>query len=308
MAIDSRMAVLDPALRTLTEHDLKLYDRSSLSPLIRAVLLGVPAGELKKYKAHVDGTDDQGRSALRLAVELGSLDMVKELIDNLGANVDAPDKEGVTPLHTACARGDGELVDLLLCKVKQPCPVDLIRSETPLIAACKNMNWMIVERLMKMDVSAADSAGRTALHWVMLRAASIADCMDAVNCLLANQANVNAQDKQGRAPLHIAAERGLADACALLVKRGAKLNIPDSNGETPLHRCVVRPNTLQGKTSALQTLLDLKADPLIRRLDGKTIEDLLTSAFEQRTWNDAQRIVLEVAIKRVRKAADAHPK
>jgi ankyrin repeat protein len=304
MTANARMGLVDPALRVLSELRLTLRDRSTLSPLARAVLLGTPVGELKKYKEHVDSVDESGRTPVRFAVELGALEVLKELIDGLGSNPDKPDADGLTPLHVACIRGDGEMVDVLLLKAKHPNSVDKLRGETPLIAACRSMNWELVERLMKMDVTHSDNQGRTALHWIMMKATSIADCIEAVNCLLTNQANINAQDEHGRAPLHFAAERGMGEACGLLVKRGAKLNITDEVGETPLHRCIIRPNVLQGKTCALQILLDLKADVSIRRQDGKTVEDLIASSLAGKTWTDSQKISFEVALRRIRKSLE----
>ena len=302
------MGVVDPALRVLSELRLSLRDRTTLSPLARAVLLGTAVAELRKYKEYVDSADEFGRTPVRFAVEMGTLEVVKELIDGLGADPDKPDMDGITPLHVACIRGDGEMVDVLLLKCKNPSTVDNIRGETPLIAACRNMNWELVERLIKQDVTHSDKQGRTALHWIMLKATSIADCIEAVNCLLTNQANINAQDEHGRSPLHFAAERGMGEACGLLIKRGAKLNITDEFGETPLHRCVVRPSVLQGKTCSLQILLDLKADPAIRRHDGKTVEDLILQALQTRTWTDPQKISFEVALRRIRKSLESSPK
>ena len=303
MTEDWRRCVIDPALRVLVELDLPLKDRKSLSPLSRAVLLGTPVMELKKYREDADETDDQGRTAVRYAVEMGSLETTKELLDNIGVNPDLPDLCGITPLHVACNRGDSEIVDALLRKVKLPSVVDN-KGETALIAACRAMNWELVSRLAKIGVAVADSSGRTALHWIMMNTTSITECMEAFECLLSNEANINAQDSRGRAPLHVAAERGLSDACLLLAKRGARLNITDNQGETPLHRCVMRPALLQGKNSVLQTLLELKADVSIKRLDGKTADDVVAILLTERTWTESQRVALEVGHRRLKKAME----
>jgi len=303
MADDWRQCVLDPALRVLAELNLTVNDRNSISPLSRAVLLGAPAAELKKYRQYMDKLDDRGRTALRYAVEMGSLETTKELVDSLNANVDVADAEGVSPVHVAARRGDIEILDVLLKKAAQVVVPDK-HGETPLVAACRLMNWEVVPRLAKHGLGNADAAGMTPLHWVMTKTSSISDCSEAVEALLSSNADVNAQNLDGCTPLHLAAKRGLSDACQLLVKRGAKLNIPDKKGEIPLHKSISQPTILQGKNCALQVLIDMKSDVTARRLDGKTADDIIANALSTRTWTDAQKIAFEVARRRLAKATE----
>ena len=269
----------------------------------RAVLVGTPVMELRKYRQHIDALDDYGRTPLRLAVELGNLEVVKELLENLNSNPNLPDSSKVTPLHVACSRGDIEVVDLLLRKVEEQAVVD-VNGETPLITCCRTMHWEIVPRLTKIDVAIADAKGKTALHWMIQNVASISECNGALEYLLTNRCNVNAQDERGRAPLHLAASRGFVDACQILIKRGAQKDIPDNLGETPLHKCIMKPSLLQGKPTVLQYLLDSKVDILIKRNDGKTAYDVLCSMLTERTWNENQKLALEVGIRLLKRAMD----
>jgi len=51
-------------------------------------------------------------------------------------------------------------------------------------------------------------------------------------------------------------------------------------------------------------LLENKADIMIKRLDGKTADDIVAQALASRTWNESQKVALEVAHRRLKKAMD----
>lgn len=54
-----------------------------------------------------------------------------------------------------------------------------------------------------------------------------------VELLLARGAAVNAQDNQGRTPLHAAAFKGHKELAVLLVSHGADVNLKDNDKYTP---------------------------------------------------------------------------
>lgn len=294
------------ALRVLRELGLEVGDGSSLSHLHRAVLLGTPSVELKKYSADLNAQDDHGRTPLRYAIEMGSLETCKELVE-LGANVDLPDRLSIYPAHSACSRGDGEVLELLWRRTLVPNAVDSVRGETCLVTACRHRNWELVPRLTRADLTKADSQGKTALHWLVANVQSSTDCLEVVSFLLANGANVNAMDSQGLAPLHLAASRGLVDMIQVLVKAGAQVNLAGNGGagNTPLHLAVAKPSLLLGKTNAMTALIELKADAAAkRRGDSATALDLVVHAQNSRTWNDSQNVALEVAARKLKKAVE----
>ena len=76
---------------------------------------------------------------------------------------------------------------------------------TPLILAARLAIEGMVEQLIEAeaDLNFADAAGKTALHW----AASVNN-VEAVNILLQNGANRDAQDDKDETPLYLAAREG----------------------------------------------------------------------------------------------------
>lgn len=96
----------------------------------------------------------------------------------------------------------------------------------------------------RANVSAADSKGRTALHF-----AASNDNEELVAFLLEHGADPNVQDLNGSTPLHLATmtSKGI---CELLVDAGAKSSAVDTFGKTALHWVTERLGLM--KTDILQ--------------------------------------------------------
>lgn len=79
----------------------------------------------------------------------------------------------------------------------------------------------------------ADIEATNDLGWTALSSAARWDSCVPMLALLHLGANVNAQCKQRRTPLHQACHGGKADAADLLLRWSADETIPDGHGETP---------------------------------------------------------------------------
>lgn len=99
-----------------------------------------------------------------------------------------------------------------------------------------------------------------------LMVASEAGRTDTVRRLLAEGADVNAQETSGATPLMVAALCGHTDVVRLLLEHGADVNVEDPDGVTALMMLAQ-----QGHTEIVELLLEAKADVNVaRKTDGIT--------------------------------------
>jgi hypothetical protein len=91
--------------------------------------------------------------------------------------------------------------------------------------------------------------------------------------LLAAGADVNAQNDEGIAPLHLAGSPELVD---ILVRRGADLNIPSRNGRSPVWVHAME----RDGGRALLRLLELGADPNVPNRFGETALDIALRRYD----------------------------
>ncbi len=100
------------------------------------------------------------------------------------------------------------------------------------------------------DVNARDKLGETPLHVAVVRG-----YREIASLLIEKGADVNARDVRGLTPVHAAAWRGSRDTVDLLITNGADINALDKDRLTPLHTAA-----LAGRTETVALLIEKGAD------------------------------------------------
>eukprot|EP01083_Nonionella_stella_P280475 954148_1 len=111
--------------------------------------------------------DDERKTALHCAAELGHIEVVGALLENPNVNVNQSDGKGRTPLDLAARKGHSEVVQLLL---RNPNLLDVNRTDdlgfTPLYLAAWNGHSEVVQVLLgnpKVDVNSTNNLSNTTL-------------------------------------------------------------------------------------------------------------------------------------------------
>lgn len=150
-----------------------------------------------------------------------------------GCLVDIATRRGDTALHLAAEAGCAENIEILLDHGANP-SLRNRRAQTALHLAARAHSLESVEALLKRggsDPNAEDNDGRTPLHVALGRSTLAFDVSEA---LVARNADVNKPDKYGYTPLHVAALNELSQSVDILIQHGADLSARTKGGTTAL--------------------------------------------------------------------------
>ncbi|GLB05653.1 hypothetical protein AtubIFM57258_000942 [Aspergillus tubingensis] len=218
-----------------------------------------------------------GRSALSLAAEYGTIDVLEILLKQSWSfpfvlrttrwiDVNEVDNSGLSPLAHAAYNGNESIVSLLLSKRGIRPDVRAFSGRTPFGYAAGRGHLNIIKMLLatgKVDPDSVDYAGLTPIVY-----AADAQHEDVVSFLLnTGRVKPNRKDSRGMTLLSRAAHRGYGSIVRILLDFGVKdLNSRDKYGRTPLLHAA-----LTGQGNIVKSLLSTGIpDPNCRDAGGKT--------------------------------------
>ena len=245
------------------KEDVNRREPDGSTPLQWAVYKGDVAEvvRLLRLGADVKLANNYGVTAMTLAAEVGSADMLKALVE-AGADPDSPNPEGQTALLAVARTGNVEAAQVLLkagAKVdarekwggqtalmwasarRHPAMMEL------LISKGADVNARSIDRNYQRHVTAEgrpkslDSGGLTPLLY-----ATRENCMACVEVLLKNRTDINLPDPDGVSPLLVAIMNANWDIAQQLIAAGADVNQWDIYGETPLFTAINLRSRLDG--------------------------------------------------------------
>ena len=176
----------------------------------------------------IDYLDEDGRSALWLALAKGHVDVVDCLIKK-GANVRSTDETGLTTLHAAALGKNKDLV----CRMLEVYDVE-VRSkqrERPLHMACSVENLEVIKLFLEKG---ADPHTGSETGWTPLHLAASSGSVGAINILLGQGVTVDAVTSNGDTALNCGTQEGHVDAVKALIAAGAKIRRSPGSRIPPL--------------------------------------------------------------------------
>ncbi|NXJ92262.1 TANC1 protein, partial [Corythaixoides concolor] len=196
---------------------------------------------LLEFGAAIDGTSENGMTALSYAAAAGHMNIVS-LLCKKGAKADNIDKKGQCALVHSALRGHCDILEYLLnvAWITPPQEPNSLRKSQALqqaLTAASSMGHcqvvcyiLTIEKDYEIDINDTDALwGETALT-----AAAGRGKLEVCELLLEHGAVVTRANRRGIAPLFCAVRQGHWQIAKLLVEHGSDVNSSDKQGRTPL--------------------------------------------------------------------------
>ena len=258
------------APRLLTSDDdnaADAVDENGQTALHRAALDGNGDAiyNLIRLGADPNIQDNNGDTAMILAIKSGHQDPVRYLLSNNGADPDLAGAGGDTALHWASRGNMYQVVRALIEEVRANTALANEKGETPLdvaarVGAVEAAAFLILHRAPRgvTDESDNPANGKNTDGDAPLHLAVMANNPDRITQLMQLQPDLNIRNNRGETPLLLAlrlAEDSAGQMADILLAAGADAVVKDNDGVWVMHRAAQ-----WGVVSALQAALDAGAE------------------------------------------------
>ena len=251
------------------------------TPLFAAMIEGQSIGVLdlfKKNGANFNVADNNGQTLLMYAVKNNVNENLLNYLLTQKIDIFAQDKQGRTALDYAAASSFAKNITFLLLDayVRDGKHQDAVNRA--MIQAVMNPDVEVLKKFAekggKIDFAKQETP-------ILIIAAGKENMVENVRQMIKLGADAKMQTPEKVTPLHrAAATNPNVDMVKALIEAGADINAQDNNGLTPLMLTVLyNPN---GEAVA-EVLLEAKANPKLKDINGKTYFDMLKMRKEQQS-------------------------
>ncbi|KAM6348909.1 LOW QUALITY PROTEIN: protein TANC1 [Alca torda] len=231
---------------------------------------------LLEFGAAIDGTSENGMTALSYAAAAGHMNIVS-LLCKKGAKADYVDKKGQCALVHSALRGHCDILEYLLSvawitpsqeqnSLRKSQALQQALTAASSMGHCQVVCYILtIEKDHDIDINDTDALwGETALT-----AAAGRGKLEVCELLLDHGAAVTGANRRGIPPLLCAVRQGHWQIAKLLVEHGSDVNLSDKQGRTPLMVA-----SCEGHLSTVQFLLS----------EGATISSLDKEGLTALSW------------------------
>ncbi|XP_074684491.1 protein TANC1 isoform X2 [Strix aluco] len=231
---------------------------------------------LLEFGAAVDGTSENGMTALSYAAAAGHMNIVS-LLYKKGAKADYVDKKGQCALVHSALRGHRDILEYLLNVVwvtpsqeqnslRKSQALQQALTAASSMGHCQVLCYILtIAKGHEVDINDTDALwGETALT-----AAAGRGKLEVCELLLEHGAVVTRANRRGIPPLFCAVRQGHWQIAKLLVEHGSDVNLSDKQGRTPLMVA-----SCEGHLSTVEFLLS----------EGATISSLDKEGLTALSW------------------------